>query len=791
MKSIIIILSLALNVAATSQPSNTAGSQKDDQLSRAERNQISHQIYFGPKATAANPVILKATIADPGDQFGSSMDISGDTLVIGAFLEDSASVGINGSESNNASRNSGAAYVFVKRDGNWQKQAYLKASNTEEADWFGYAVAIDGDTLAVGAVLEDSNATGQDGDQQDNSVEAAGAVYIFVRENNEWVQQAYLKPSNPRTSSAGIGDNLFGSALALEGDTLVVGVPNKEGNTNDPDNTFGPHTGTVYVFERVNGMWTETAYLKADSPKPFDEFGFSVDISGTTIVVGARGEGGNVPGVNGERSLHPRDNMTYSGAAFVFEKVEGTWLRTTYLKASHVGVGDQFGYGVAISGDTIVVGAPFEDGSSRGINGDEVLRDAEDAGAAYVFVRSEDSWVQKAYMKALNAEPGDYFGASIRMFGDHLFVGASNKAVGANDQLVPSAGAGYLFLRSNGLWNERAYFQDTQPSENDYFGLSVALSSDDLVIGAFREDSGAQSISLGQRNDLVENSGAAFAYELHKGIELQSGHSSLWFNPEQSGHGLSVYALEDNGIVVVWYVYDNEGRPLWLIGTGTHDGQSAVMDVQIASGGAFPPAFNPADVELRDWGQFEIAFANCEEGIFRWMPVADTEYTSGEMPIEKLAQTLGATCDSGDMATAQAKQLNLVSAHAARAAQSALWYAPEQPGHGFSVYMLEDEQVVAVWYVFDDAGNPLWLIGTGSFDGEVAELSVNSAAGAAFPPLFSADEVELTDWGTMELRFSDCESGVFSWAPNPETGFTSGELEVVRLTTMLGLGCEN
>ena len=252
---------------------------------------------------------------------------------------------------------------------------------------------------------------------------------------------------------------------------------------------------------------------------------------------------------------------------------------------------------------------------------------------------------------------------------------------------------------------------------------------------------------------------------------------------------MSIYALEDDAIVAVWYVYDNEGHPLWLIGTGSHDGERASLDVQVAFGGFFPPEFEATDVVLSDWGQFEIAFSSCSEATFRWMPVEGSEYTGGEMTIEKLTQTLGASCEAAKHSGASTGPAGASGSDAFGSAQSALWYNPDQPGHGYSVYMLEDDQVVVVWYVFDDMGNPLWLIGTGSHNGESAVLTVNSAAGGLFPPLFSSDDVTLTEWGVMELRFLDCDSGVFSWMPNETTGFEPGEVSVIRLTSSLGLGC--
>jgi hypothetical protein len=158
------------------------------------------------------------------------------------------------------------------------QQAYLKASNPFEEDFFGSAVAISGNTIAIGA-WEDSSARGIDADQRDNSAEDAGAVCIFARDGTNWVQQAYIKASNTERY------DLFGLAVALSGDTWVVGAEGEDsaavginGDQND-----APDSGAAYVFVRTGTNWTQQAYLKASSAEGSDGFGYSVAISGDTI----------------------------------------------------------------------------------------------------------------------------------------------------------------------------------------------------------------------------------------------------------------------------------------------------------------------------------------------------------------------------------------------------------------------------------------------------------------------------------------------------------------------------
>src|SRR6478736_10195155 len=140
---------------------------------------------------------LKASNTNADDLFGFNVALSGDTLVVGAPQESSNAIGVNGNQADTSAPNSGAVYVFTRANGVWTQQAYLKASNTEAGDQFGVIMALDGDTLAVGAQFEDSSATGVNAhNESDNSAKDSGAVYVFTRTAGVWTQQAYLKASN-------------------------------------------------------------------------------------------------------------------------------------------------------------------------------------------------------------------------------------------------------------------------------------------------------------------------------------------------------------------------------------------------------------------------------------------------------------------------------------------------------------------------------------------------------------------------------------------------------------------
>jgi len=262
---------------------------------------------------------LKASNTDAGDVFGFSVSVSGDTLGIGAFREDSIATGVNGNQADNSKSESGAAYVFVRdpQTGIWSQQAYLKASNTDDGDFFGISVSLFGDTFVVGALGESSNATGVNGNQSDNSAFSSGAGYVFVRDPQTgiWSQQAYLKASNPDASDQ------FGRSVSISGDMVVGGAFSEDSsasgvNGNGSDNSSSG-AGAAYVFVRdpQTGTWSQQAYLKASNPGPSDEFGASVSVSGETVVVGAPLEDSGDAGVNGNQC----DNSTsWAGAGYVF-----------------------------------------------------------------------------------------------------------------------------------------------------------------------------------------------------------------------------------------------------------------------------------------------------------------------------------------------------------------------------------------------------------------------------------------------------------------------------------------
>jgi hypothetical protein len=451
---------------------------------------------------------LKSSNSDTFDNFGWSLALSADgqTLAVGATGEDSTAKGVNGDQSNNDSTNAGAVYVFVKQDGAWVQQAYLKASNTEQPnlnlnrfltnDRFGYKVALsdDGNTLAVSALLEDSPSYGvncnQDNYEQTDGTNFkaqdynVGAVYVFTRTAAEWSQEAYIKPLygiNHRLVQ-GVDSLGFGESLALSGDgkTLAIGASSDvlsfSSVMNFHDSSLSSNPADIACQE----------YYPSSMPSLSSSTSSSSSSSSSVSSSASSGYAGG-----------PR-----SGAVYVFVKTDELgWKEESLIKASNAEVGDAFGGSIAISqdGNTLAVGAIGEDSGAVGVNGEQLngcyydaatnespavniiiapasecgqidnsrqFRGLLDNGAAYIFSRENKLWTQQAYLKPGTAYWATRFGYAVDLSADGnlVAIGAPGDAsgfTGVNGDATQSpthmnTGAAYIFKRSGTAWTQEA-----------------------------------------------------------------------------------------------------------------------------------------------------------------------------------------------------------------------------------------------------------------------------------------------------------------------------------------------
>jgi hypothetical protein len=512
---------------------------------------------------------IKASNAEAYDHFacgggnqghtGNSIALSGDggTMAVGAPFESGGAAGVNGNQNDNSVYASGAVYVYLRQGDTWVQQAYVKASNPGQSDHFGSSVALsrDGTTLAVAAHWEASAATGVNGNQNDNSIPQAGAVYIFTRTGTTWTQQAYVKASNTGRAGKGgdeIGDgDQFGYSIALSGDgnTLAVGAITEDGgaqeingNQNDDSATSA---GAVYVYARDGGTWAQQAYVKTSHMGAGDLLGFSVALTfdGNTLAATAFDEDGAGKGIN-----PPHDNRSInSGALYVFARQNGAWTQEAYIKGSKNETSDGFGFATAISddGNTIAVGAGDEACLTPGIDPPGCADDAPPGrganiwvGAAYVFVRTGGTWTEQTFIKAPNARPYNSFGVELALSGDGNTLAISsyledNGGRGVRPPMVQQllvqemlnawregrnqaeeSGAVYFYTRTGGRWTAGAYVKASNTDAGDEFGSAVALSADGrmMVVGAHSEDSAARGVNGNQADASAADSGAAYVF---------------------------------------------------------------------------------------------------------------------------------------------------------------------------------------------------------------------------------------------------------------------------------------
>lgn len=461
-----------------------------------------------------------------------ALSADGSTLVVGAHAEGGAAVQVGGDPSAQEASESGAVYVYDRAaDGTWlPTPTYVKASNTEEGDTFGAAVALsaDGSVLAVGATHEDGG--GLVG--TDNSRDDSGAVYVYERdEAGRWSDAFYIKAStNPDAIRT---RDRFGTSLALsdDGAILAVGAPGDSGSgsnlAGDPA-VSGPNlAGAVYIFTRdAAGGWRgDPTYVKASNPDEDDLFGTAVALSsdGRVLAVGA-------PGEDSEGLTGANNDVQSAGAAYIYTLGEAGWSDAFYLKAStdplRVDAGDRFGDELALSGDgaVLAIGVPGEDSASIDGVADPTDNSVYRAGAVLVF-RSDGrgGWGSvPAFLKAPASGEEDFFGRSLSLSTDGriLAVGApreSGGAVGVGgpvDAAVRESGAVVVFeSREPGAWPVLSYVKAPRRTVDLGFGDAVVLSGDGatLAVGAPWEDGGGSGIGADVDESLNE-AGAVFLY---------------------------------------------------------------------------------------------------------------------------------------------------------------------------------------------------------------------------------------------------------------------------------------
>jgi uncharacterized lipoprotein NlpE involved in copper resistance len=378
----------------------------------------------GFAATPNSPVwIEQGVIAGNGaknDQFGKAVAVSGNIALVAA---PNVAVGNNSGQ--------GVVYVFTFSDGIWSQTAKFTANDGVPYEGFGHSVALDGTTALVGTP---NAAVGDNGGQ--------GAVYVFSEADGTWSQVAKL------TAADGVQFDSFGWSVALDGSTALIGADNATIGNNS-------NQGAAYIFSLSKGVWSQVQKLTAKDGAAQDGFGYAVALDGITALVGA--QGATISG------------NSRQGAAYVFADSKGTWGQTAKLVADDGAVYDNFGDSVALDGTLALCGAP---GATVGGN--------QYQGAAYVFTKAGGSWSQADKLSAADGAGGDNFGFAVALSRKTALVGAQNAVING----YRYRGAVYTFADSNGTWSQNQKLIASNGAASDNLGISVAFDGTTALAGA-------------------------------------------------------------------------------------------------------------------------------------------------------------------------------------------------------------------------------------------------------------------------------------------------------------------
>ncbi|MCB8942290.1 MAG: FG-GAP repeat protein [Ardenticatenaceae bacterium] len=416
---------------------------------------------------------------------GTADDFFGNAVAI------SGNTALIGSYRHSYPQKQGAAYIFVHNGSSWAETQILTASDGAQNASFGWALALAGDTAVITAP-----------DKNEDGVARHGAAYLFNRVNDSWTETDKLLPDDGGLNFT------FGSSVAIHQDLMAIGSGGVTVNGN-------VEQGAVYIFAHADNSWSQQTRLVADDGLPNSLFGNSVALTDQTVVIGA--------------IRTPHNGLSSAGAAYVFIHTDDGWQQQNRLFPMGVQGTGQLGAAVAVDGDTALVGAPSSnfggtdnrgvafffqrsdvpwfthetltavDGTANAQFGNAVaiegntavvgtrsatINDNFEQGAVYIYQRTAAGWQQKMKLTAVDSAMSDWFGQSVALSGDTLLVGAPRAAIDGQTQ----QGAVYVFTRSGHNWQQTAKLTAVDGLPGDHFGQDVAVEGDTAVIGAVWAD---------------------------------------------------------------------------------------------------------------------------------------------------------------------------------------------------------------------------------------------------------------------------------------------------------------
>lgn len=443
------------------------------------------------------------------DSYAYSVAISGNYAIVGGLMEDSDGNGLNNLI------DAGAAYILFNNEGNWVQIRKITAPVRGFGDAFGISVAIDGDYAVVGAFLDDEDAS------EGNTVADAGAAFIFQKDQGGTDNWGLVrKIAAPDRNVA----DQFGSSVAISGDYVLIGAFNEDEDA-DELNTLND-SGSAYLFKKDAGgtdNWGLIKKICAGTRAADDWFGFSVAIHGDYAIVGAYRE---------DEDALEGNTLNLAGAAYIFKKDQGgadNWGLVKKITAAVRAINDTFGTSVSIHGDYAIVGAPSESEDASEANY------LTDAGAAYIFKKDQDgadNWGQlKKLVPAIRAT-NDFFGNSVSINGSYAMVGAVGETEDDSEaNTLNRAGAAYVFMKDQGgsdNWGQEQKIVANTRASDDELGVSVAVSGNYAIVGAWHEDEDAL-----EANTLL-NTGSAYIFHTSGPLPVTLTHFEATQNENQA-----------------------------------------------------------------------------------------------------------------------------------------------------------------------------------------------------------------------------------------------------------------
>ena len=561
----------------------------------------------------------------------------------------------------------GSAYIFQRQSGTWQQVNKLQAQDKQANDSFGYSVAISGERAIVGAYEEDTG--GSD----------AGSAYIFQRQaSGAWQQVSKLQAQDKQANDS------FGYSVAISGERAIVGAYEED--------TGGSDAGSAYIFQRqASGAWQQVSKLQAQDKQANDSFGYSVAISGERAIVGAY-----------EEDTGGSD----AGSAYIFQRqASGAWQQVSKLQAQDTQARDNFGCSVAISDGTVIVGAQRNNS----------------VGSAYIFQRqASGDWQQVSKLQAQDKQTWDYFGNSVGISGETVIVGAQDEDTGGS-----SAGSAYIFQRqASGDWEQVQQLFGKDTEANSFFGTSVAISGETAIVGANNKDTGGTNAGSAYIFQTSLAYPAIKAYALNSSTDyVDCGDNVVlgseftqeaWIYPEISDAGYHGFLGNHPGSA------NNRAPSIWVyqrqkIVAGFGDGTTGVT---ITTGEVLVP---------NDWNHVAVTF----DGTFYKVYVNGeekyaTEEWKGKQPVNTPIKYIGKVDNHFPGKIAEVRVWNIARSQ-------------KEIQENMNRRLLGTEQKLAAYWVFDGE--------------QVRDLSPAQNHGTLHGTIESADAPPLLKLETWQPRF--------------------------------------